>query len=107
MSEHRYAARAAWPFAAMAGWLLGCAVQLQQPLLWGWAAYASLLALGGLVAGAIVRRRRRWTRFVLLAALLAGAMGGAGLTGLRAWEVSALAIDRADEGGDLTLVGNV
>ncbi len=107
MSEHRDAARAAWPFAAMAGWLLGCAVQLQQPLLWGWAAYASLLALGGLVAGAIVRRRRHWTRFVLLAALLAGASAGAGLTGLRACLFAAQAIDPADEGRDLTLVGTV
>lgn len=107
MSEYREAARAAWPFAAMAGWVLGSALQLRQPLLWKWPAYGMLLAIGALAAFAIVRQRRHWTRFVLAAALFAGALGGAGLTGLRACMFAADAISPDHEGRDLTLVGTV
>ncbi|MBS0341271.1 MAG: DUF4131 domain-containing protein [Proteobacteria bacterium] len=107
MPEFREAARAAWPFVAMGGWVLGCALQLQQPLLWRWPAYGLLLALGLLAGWAIVRWRRHWSRFVLASALLAGAMGGAGLTGLRACLFAAHAIEPRDEGRDLTLVGTV
>ena len=107
MSEFREAARAAWPFAVMGGWVLGSAMQLQQPVLWRWPAYACLVALALAVVSAIVRWRRHWTRFVLLAALLAGAGGGAGLTGIRACAFAAQAIDPADEGRDLMLVGTV
>lgn len=105
--EPREAARAAWPFAAMGGWVLGSALQLQQAVLWAWPAYALLLTLSATLVVAIVRWRRRWTRFVLAAALLAGACGGAGLAGIRACAFAAHAIDPADEGRDLTLVGTV
>ena len=48
MSEYREAARAAWPFAAMGGWVLGSALQLQQQALWAWPAYGLLTALAPL-----------------------------------------------------------
>lgn len=107
LSEYREAARAAWPFAAMAGWVLGSALQLQQAALWAWPAYGLLMALGVLTLAAIVRWRRRWTRFVLAAGLLAGTLAGAGLTGMRACVFAQQAIDPAIEGRDLTLVGTV
>ena len=107
MNESREAARAAWPFAALGGWVLGDALQLQQPVLWPWPAYAALCAAGLLSLAAIVGWRTRWTRFVLLAAVLAGGCLGAGLTGLRACAFAAQAIDPADEGRDLRVVGTV
>jgi competence protein ComEC len=105
--EHREAARAAWPFAALGGWVLGNALQLQQARLWPWPAYAMLLALGLAGMVAIVRLRTRWTRGVLAVALLAGACWGAGLVGIRACVFLADALDPALEGRDLQLVGMV
>ncbi len=107
MIEHREAARAAWPFAALGGWVLGSALQLQQAQLWPWPAYALLLALGLAGIAAIVRLRTRWTRGVLMAALLAGVCGGGGLVGIRACAFVADALDPALEGRDLQLVGVV
>jgi len=70
-------------FAAMAGSVLGAALQLRQPVLWNWAAYAGLTAgaLGGWLA---LQSSRRPVRGVLPMALLFGAMSGAGLAGSRA-----------------------
>lgn len=105
--ESREAARAAWPFAVLGGWVLGDALQLQQPALWAWPAYAALCTAGLLAVAAIVGRRMRWTRFVLCAALLAGACLGGGLTGLRACAFAAQAIDPGDEGRDFAVSGTV
>ncbi|SFM05989.1 DNA internalization-related competence protein ComEC/Rec2 [Variovorax sp. OV329] len=107
MSEFREAARAAWPFAALGGWVLGDALQLRQPALWAWPGYAALAVLGLLAVAAIVWWRTRWTRFVLLAALVGGACLGAGVTGLRACAFATQAIDPADEGRELVVTGTV
>ena len=48
-------------FAAMAGSVLGTALQLQQPALWKWAAYAGLMA-GALAAWLALQSLRRPVR---------------------------------------------
>jgi competence protein ComEC len=105
------AARAAWPFAAMAGGVLGSALQLQQGLLWPWPAYAALCIAGALAVAALAARAGRagrMPRMALLAlALLAGACGGAGLAGVRACAFVADVLDPALEGRDLQVVGVV
>ncbi len=102
----RQAARAAWPFASMVGFVAGSALQLQQPVLWRGAAYAALgIAGAGLLLA--VFARTRWRRGILVAALLAGAACGGGLAGLRACLFMAGALDPAVEGRDLLLVGVV
>ena len=93
-------------FAAMAGSVVGAALQLQQAELWTWVAYASLMAgavAGWLVSGSI----RRVARGVLPMALLLGAMGGAGLAGWRAAAFADGALPSALEGRDVQVVGVV
>jgi len=101
------AARAAWPFVALAGFVAGSALQLQQARLWPWPAYAALLAGGIALACAC---RCRWRDRVLatwLAALVAGGALGAGLAGGRASAYAARALDPALEGRDLWVTGVV
>lgn len=105
--EDKAAVRAAWPFAAMLGWVLGSGCQLAQPSLWDWPLYAGMLVAGLAVLGAIVRWRTRWMRGVLVAALVGGACAAGGLVGLRACAFAAQAIDPADEGRDITVGGVV
>ncbi|HSV57650.1 MAG TPA: hypothetical protein VLJ19_02035 [Variovorax sp.] len=88
--NYREAARAAWPFAALGGLVLGSALQLQQALLWPWPGYAVLLGTGLLGLSAIIALRARWIRFVLAFALLCGAGLGVGLAGVRACAFVAL-----------------
>ena len=93
-------------FAAMAGSVLGAALQLRQPVLWNWAAYAGLTAgaLGGWLA---LQSSRRPVGGVLPMALLFGAMSGAGLAGSRATAYADGALPPALEGRDVQVVGVV
>ncbi|MBT2325762.1 DNA internalization-related competence protein ComEC/Rec2 [Variovorax paradoxus] len=86
----------------MAGSVLGAALQLQQPALWSWAAYAAMLFAAA--AGALLLRR--WRRSAL-ALLLLGAIAGAGLAGWRAAAYADDALAPALEGRDLQVVGIV
>lgn len=94
----REGARAARIGPALAGFVLGTALQLQQAWLWPWWVYAALL-LPALLAW-LPGRGRSW---VLLAALALGF----GLTGWRAGTIVDQRLDPALEGRDLDLVGVV
>lgn len=91
-------------FAAMAGSVLGAALQLQQSVLWHWASYA-VLTVGALAAWLALHRWRRSVRGLLSLALLIGAMGSAGLAGVRAVVYAEGALPPALEGRDLQVVG--
>lgn len=99
-------------FAALAGWLVGTALQLQQSALWRGATYGALAVAGlaGLLAWAVSRRRPRRIGTAWLAAglvLALAALAGAGTTGWRAARQAAGALDPALEGRDLQVVGVV
>jgi competence protein ComEC len=90
-------------------WVLGVALQLQQPALWPGAVYAGLL-LGGLLALLLrwwLRRspQARWPGVVL--ALLGGLCCAYGLTGVRAAHYAAQALAPALQGLDITVTGRV
>ena len=52
--------RTAWRgFALLAGSVAGAALQLQQPALWGWPVYGTVVLAGLLAAALPLRRRRR------------------------------------------------
>lgn len=93
---------------AMAGFIFGTALQLQQPALWRDAVYAALLAtaLAGWLALRPLERMRRGV-LVLPAALLLGGMAGGGLAGWRAASFAADALPAALEGSDLVVTGVV
>lgn len=94
--------------AAMAGWILGTALQLQQAGLWREGAYVALVvtASAGWLALHPLERLRRGA-LVLPAALLVGGMAGAGLAGWRAVSFAADALPAALEGSDLVVTGVV
>jgi len=94
-------------FAAMAGSVLGAALQLQQPALWAAGGYAVLLlpGLAGLLALACVPRGRRVPRVGL--ALVLGACAGFGHTGWRAAAYADDALSPVLEGRDVQVVGVV
>ena len=92
-------------FAALAGWVLGVALQLQQPALWSPAPYAAVLLAGGLALTGIPWLRRAGAAVVL--ALLAGVLIGVGLTGLRAAHFAADALDPALQGVDIEVTGRI
>ncbi|MDM0113049.1 DNA internalization-related competence protein ComEC/Rec2 [Variovorax sp. J22R133] len=100
-------ARGAWPFAALAGFVLGSALQLQQPDLWAWPAYTALAFAGsvGVLAGG--RSRSNWSKWLLLAVMASGSLFGAGLAGGRASIYAADELSPALEGRDLEVVGVV
>ena len=109
--EDRATARASRPGPAVAwavpalGWLLGCALQLQLPALWG-AAGLLLLASKGLVLGLLAWRfRGRWAGVAMgfVAAAALGFLATHGRAGLRLAE----ALPAALEGQDLVLTGTV
>lgn len=87
-----------WWLAA-GGWLLGCALQLQQPWLWSAAVYGA--AAAGALAGLALARRRRLAWGVAMAVL------GFAVTGLRAADRLAESLPAELEGQDVTLVGVV
>ncbi len=85
------------------GWVLGCAVQLQQPSLWpGWA-YAVVAGLVALAAPAIAARSRGgWVVGLAIAAGL-----GFASTGWRAVDQRSWVLAPALEGRDLVLTGRI
>jgi competence protein ComEC len=101
-------------FLAMAGWIGGTALQLQQPALWDAAVYgvvglAGLLGLAVRAAAPIPGRRSRLGGGFARGAtcLLLAALAGAGATGWRAARYAADALDPGLEGRDLQVVGVV
>lgn len=90
-----------WP-----GWVMGVALQLQQPALWSVAVYVAC-ALGALlvVAGAMTRPRCHWACWWLVGLCVVGT--GFGLTGWRAAHFAAQALSPAWEGVDITVTGEV
>ncbi|WP_369648292.1 MULTISPECIES: DNA internalization-related competence protein ComEC/Rec2 [unclassified Variovorax] len=108
------AAASSWAFAALGGSLLGAALQLHQPRLWGAGAYAALLFAGLAGLAALSRRWRRPLRawrmpagLAIVLALACGALAAGGLAGWRAVAYAESALDPALEGRDLQVVGVV
>ncbi len=97
------------PFAALFGWVLGTALQLQQGALWPLWGYG-LLCLPGLALCAVLwRGRLLWLRGVgraLAWSLLGCALGFAG-TGLRSVAFEAQSLDPVLEGRDVLVSGVV
>jgi competence protein ComEC len=92
--------------ALLLGWVLGCAVQLQQAALFpAWIYGLLCLPVLGLFAPAAVALRHKL--LTPLALLLATAALGFGATGLRAMAFQAEALNPALEGVDLQVVGVV
>lgn len=95
--------RRGW-MAGLPGWVLGVALQLQQPALWPWWVYALLLC-AGLALVVVLRLAGRGTGVAL--AVLAGCLIGFGLTGARAAHFASQALDPALQGADIELIGRV
>ncbi|MBU1441432.1 MAG: DNA internalization-related competence protein ComEC/Rec2, partial [Gammaproteobacteria bacterium] len=93
-------------FVAVAGSVLGAALQLQQPALWPQGIYI-VLTVAAFVAWAAVRKARRVGWAALAVALLAGTMLGAGLAGWRASVYARDVLSSDIEGLDLQLEGVV
>lgn len=94
-------------WAVLPGWVLGVALQLQQAQLWPPTIYLGMTAAA--VAWALVvawagRKRRGWG---VAAALLAGVLGAAGSTGLRAVHFQAQGLVPELEGVDLVVTGQI
>jgi competence protein ComEC len=93
----------AW--ALLPGWVLGVALQLQQPTLWSPAVYGWLLGAGLLLA--LGARRLRAGAALVVVALLGGGLAGVGLTGVRATHFASHALDPALQGIDIELTGRI
>jgi len=100
---------------ALAGTVLGAALQLQQAALWPAHVYACVLACA-LAIALFARRFAHWCDRVpwvaspiaaLLLAATCGAMAGAGLAGWRASVFAASALPPVLEGRDLSLTGRI
>ncbi len=92
-------------FIALVGWVMGVALQLQQPVLWALSSYRALLLAGALALAGMVLTRR-WLA-AMCTALLAGVLIGAGLTGLRAVHFAADALNPALQGQDIEVTGRI
>ena len=90
---------------ALAGWVLGTALQLQQATLWAWGAYAALAA-GALGAAWLGRRWRPGGRGAAVC-LVAGAAAAFAMVGLRAGATQAGRLAPALEGRDVVLTGTI
>lgn len=96
-----------WPIlVALPGWVLGVWMQLQQAALWSTGLYVTL-CIGALllVAAAARWRPRPWVAAGL--ALAAGALLGAGLTGVRASHHDSQALSADLEGVDIVVTGRI
>src|SRR4051812_49601616 len=94
---------------ALLGVVFGSALQLRQPALWGWPAYAFMvLAAVALLAACSFSFLRR-NRAAVGAAVVFVACGvlAYGLTGLRASHFATQGLDPALEGRDITVTGMV
>ncbi len=102
-----------WPFAALLGSVLGAALQLRQAWLWPEGSYVAMAAAGALAMMALPRASRwRGARHipagaVVLPAVLAGMLVGAGLAGWRAGTFLRDALPPEAEGRDVQVVGVV
>src|SRR6185369_13335250 len=95
---------------ALSGVVAGSALQLQQPALWGWPAYALMLTpvLALLVSWNFsVARLRKRAGLRAAVALVAFALFAFGLCGLRSLQFAAQGLDPALEGRDLAVTGVV
>ena len=93
---------------ALAGWVLGTAVQLQQAALWPLVAYGALLGASAVLVWVWSRLTPRpSTVTTWLPWLLAAALAAFGATGLRAHHRLAQQLDPALEGRDVVLVGSI
>ncbi|MDP2016508.1 DNA internalization-related competence protein ComEC/Rec2 [Hydrogenophaga sp.] len=93
--------------AGLPGWVLGVALQLQQPVLWPLLVYALVLC-GGLALAAGARRLRTVRGGAALAvALMAAVLIGFGLTGVRAAHFASHALDPTLQGADIELTGRI
>ena len=90
---------------ALLGVVAGSALQLQQPALWTWPAYAALVTPALVVLVFLSLRQRAAAR--TLAVLLACAVLAFGICGLRAARFAAQALDPALEGRDVAVTGIV
>lgn len=93
--------------ALLAGWILGTALQIQQPALWSQGTYASIL-MGSLIGAAFVLvtpARRNLAGGVLL--LTASVLVAFSSLGLRAIRIQALALAPTLEGRNVVLTGIV
>ena len=95
--------RRGW-LAGLPGWVLGVALQLQQPALWALWVHGLLLCSGLVVA--LGSRLAGRVGGVLLT-VLAGCLIGFGLTGARAAHFASQALDPALQGADIELIGRV
>jgi len=94
-----------WMTPALAGAVLGPALQLQQPALWGGLEYAGLAVLG-LALFALARPiGRTFVRVALI--LLAAGVLAFGLGGARALQFLSQSLDSQLEGKDLSVTGVV
>lgn len=107
---HRYAqlpaglARTLFP--ALLAWVVGAAVQVQQPQLWTWQIYGSIVLLALVTYGAVAIKDVAGIFRVLLVALALAALGF-GVTGLRSVVYQRGDLNPALEGRDLVLTGVV
>lgn len=95
--------RAVW-LAALPGWVLGVALQLQQPAVWALWGYACMVCAGVALA---LGSRFAARRVAAVLALLMGCLLGFGLTGARAAHFASHALNPALQGVDIELVGRV
>ena len=95
------------PFAALLGWVLGNALQLQQGALWPLWLYGALALLGVLLCWALLHRTRWATAQRRVAWLLAATLMGFAGTGLRCLAFDKQALEPALEGRDVLLTGVV
>jgi competence protein ComEC len=96
------------PGLVFSGFVAGVAVQLQQSALWPGGCYAALLALAAaLMAALLGALTRRPLRGVGLALCLCAALLGFALTGWRANDFQASALNQALEGRDIAVIGTV
>jgi len=94
-----------WMTPALLGAVLGPALQVQQPQLWGGAAYAAVIASGLVVLGSLFLWERAGGR--ALAVLLAVAALSFALCGLRAIHFASNGLEPQLEGRDIAVTGVV
>ena len=103
--------------AILAGWVLGCAAQLQQASLWPYLHYVAFCLVGLVIWASVaikngpiartIRRANAHASLRMLACVLAAAALGWGCTGLRALVFQSDALSPALQGVDVQVVGVV
>jgi competence protein ComEC len=101
MSNHADHRPGRWLSPLLAGVVLGAALQVRQPALWPWFAYAGCAAAGAALLASRLARRRA------VAVLIAAVLLAFGSAGWRAAAFVAQGLDPAIEGRDLVVTGVV